>query len=114
MKECTMPRLIRMMILLLVSVGSRPAAVTAASPEQPPRVPVLSDAECWKQLPPTEGGGSQPLPSWARALAGAIPRSTAALLRTEFVHRARNPIHPALRARMRWIAAHANRCAYSE
>ena len=74
----------------------------------------MSDEEAWRRLPPTEAGGNQPLPSWARALAGSIPRTTASLLRVDYVHRARNPLDPKLRAEMRWVAAHANHCAYSE
>ena len=75
---------------------------------------MLSNEECWKRLPPAEQGGGQPLPSWARALAGSIPRTTASLLRVDYVHRAKNPLDPKLRAEMRWVAAHANRCAYAE
>src|SRR5262249_52551738 len=79
-----------------------------------PSVAMLSDEECWRRLPPTERGGNQPLPSWARALAGSIPRTTASLLRVDYVHRSRNPLDPKLRAEMRWVAAHANHCAYAE
>jgi alkylhydroperoxidase family enzyme len=109
-----MSRAKRIAALVVVSAGLWPvfATVAAREPERP-RVPLLSDAECWKRLP-TEKGGEQPLPSWARALAGAIPRSTAALLRVDFVHRAHSPLDPKLRAAMRWVAAHANHCTYSE
>jgi alkylhydroperoxidase family enzyme len=74
----------------------------------------LNDDDCWRKLPQVETGGGQPLPSWARALAGSMPRTTAALLRLDYVHRTSGPIDPKLRARMRWVAAHANRCAYAE
>ena len=73
-----------------------------------------NDDDCWRKLPQVEKGGGQPLPSWARALAGSMPRTTAALLRLDYVHRTSSPIDPKLRARMRWVAAHANRCAYAE
>jgi alkylhydroperoxidase family enzyme len=79
-----------------------------------PTVAILNNEQSWQRLPPTERGGQQSLPSWARALAGVIPRSTASLLRVDYVHRARNPLDPKLRAAMRWVAAHANRCAYGE
>ncbi|MFO0891698.1 MAG: hypothetical protein U0790_21455 [Isosphaeraceae bacterium] len=48
-----------------------------------------------------------------RALAGPLPRTTAAMLELDWLHRATNPIGPMLRAAMRWVAADANRCAYS-
>jgi alkylhydroperoxidase family enzyme len=65
-------------------------------------------------MPPAEKGGGQPLPSWARALAGPMPRTAAALLQLDFAHRMRSPLDPRLRAQLRWVAAHANRCAYAE
>ncbi len=48
------------------------------------------------------------------ALAGSIPRTAASLLRVDYVHRAKSPLDSKLRAQMRWVAAHANRCAYAE
>ncbi len=92
-----------------------PAGLMAAPPrrEAGSVFPLLSDEEAWRKLPPTEGGGGQALPSWARAMAGAMPRTTAAMLQLDFLHRTRNPIGPLLRGKMRWIAAHANRCGYS-
>ncbi len=74
----------------------------------------LSDDDCWRKLPPVERGAGQPLPSWARALAGSMPRTTAALLDLDYVHRTKSPLDPKLRAQMRWVAAHANRCDYAE
>ncbi len=61
-----------------------------------------------------ERGGGWALPSWACALAGPMPRTTAALLRLDLVHRTKGPVDPKLRAAMRWVAARANRCAYAE
>ena len=93
------------------------AAVMAAAPPREAEestFPLLSDEESWRKLPPTEKGGGQALPSWARALAGPMPRTAAALLRLDLVHRTRNPLDPKLRAQMRWVAAHANGCAYSQ
>jgi alkylhydroperoxidase family enzyme len=43
-----------------------------------------------------------------------MPRTTAALLRLDFVHRTLSPLDRKLRAQMRWIVAHANRCSYAE
>ena len=89
-------------------------AATGAPSEGETPFPLSNDDECWRNLPAIEKGGGQPLPSWARALAGSMPRTTAALLRLDYVHRTNSPIDPKLRARMRWVAAHANRCAYAE
>jgi alkylhydroperoxidase family enzyme len=76
--------------------------------------PILPDAAAWKQLPPAEKGGGGPLPLWARALAESLPDTTAAMLELDYLHRARSPLDPKLRAKMRWIAARANRCRYTE
>ena len=75
---------------------------------------LLDDAECWKRMPPTESGGGQPLPSWAKAVATRLPRTAAAMLELDLAHRTKSPIEPALRAKMRWVIAHANRCGYGE
>lgn len=99
----------------ILAMGLLPASAFAdPSREREPTIPLLSVEDAWRALPPVEKGSGQPLPSWARALAGPLPRTTAALLRLDFVHRTRNPIDPKLRAQMRWVAAHANGCAYSE
>jgi alkylhydroperoxidase family enzyme len=78
------------------------------------RVPLLDNKETWKRLPEAERGADQALPVWTRALVDALPRTTAAMLELDYVHRARSPLDPKLRGKMRWVAAHANRCAYSE
>jgi alkylhydroperoxidase family enzyme len=75
------------------------------------RFPLLPSAVAWKRLPPAEQGPGQPLPSWARALAGPLPRTTAAMLELDFAQRARSPLDPKLRGRLRWEAARANGCA---
>jgi alkylhydroperoxidase family enzyme len=74
----------------------------------------LSNEEAWKRLPETKRGGRGLLPSWARMLAGELPRSTAALLELDLAQRTKSPVDPKLRAAMRWVAAHANHCAYAE
>jgi alkylhydroperoxidase family enzyme len=81
---------------------------------QPERVPILDDGEAHRKLPRMEQGGDQPLPVWARALAGPLPNTTVAMLRLDYLHRAQSPLDPALRGKVRWMAAHMNRCAYSE
>lgn len=89
------------------------------SPEVPSKsesanVPLLSLDECWKRMPPTVSGGGQMLPNWARAVAPSLPRTAAAMLQLDLAHRTQSPLDPVLRARMRWVVAHANRCSYSE
>lgn len=36
------------------------------------------------------------------------------MLELDYLHRVENPLDPQLRGKMRWTAAHANRCPYSE
>ncbi|MEX2121867.1 MAG: carboxymuconolactone decarboxylase family protein [Pirellulales bacterium] len=106
--------------LLAFLTAVQPAA--AQDPTVPPdgqqpttaRVPLLSDAQAWQRLPEVRQGRSGPLPVWARALAGSLPRTTAAMLELDWLHRAAGPLDPVLRGKMRWIVARANRCDYSE
>jgi alkylhydroperoxidase family enzyme len=78
------------------------------------RVPALKDKQAWKRLPPAAKGAGQPLPVWARMVAATLPQTTAAMLELDYLHRARSPLDAKLRAKMRWVAAHANRCTYTE
>jgi alkylhydroperoxidase family enzyme len=77
-------------------------------------VSLPDDAEAWKRLPAARRGNGRPLPAWARALAASLPRTTAAMLELDYLHRARGPLDPALAARLRWVAARANHCRYGE
>ncbi len=77
------------------------------------RLSLLSDAEAWNRLPSATMGQGQPLPTWARMVAVHLPRTAAAMLQLDFAHRTCSPLNPALRAKMRWVIAHANRCSYS-
>ena len=77
-------------------------------------VALLTDEECWKRMPEAASGGGQPLPNWAKAVATRLPRTAAAMLELDLAQRTRSPLDPALRAKMRWVIAQANRCAYSE
>lgn len=84
-----------------------------------PRVPILSSEESWKRLPPRfepagEPTSSPSLPIWARAFAGASPRTTAVMLEQDCVFRTSEAFDPKLRAKMRWVAARTNRCEYSQ
>jgi alkylhydroperoxidase family enzyme len=83
-----------------------PLARADDPPTQP--LPEMSNEEAWNRLPQQP----RPLPAWARALAGPLPRTTAGMLHLDFVHRAQDPLDPQLRAKLRWTAADANRCAY--
>ncbi len=78
------------------------------------RVPLLDDDEAWARLPPVEEASGARLPHWARALAGTLPRTTAAMLDLDYLYRTSDAFDPRLRARMRWVAARANRCEYSQ
>lgn len=89
------------------------AADDGARPTSP-WVPLLTDEECRRQLPPRAHGGDGPLPNWARAVAVHLPRTAAAMLELDHAHRTRSPLDPQLRAKLRWVIAHANHCAYSE
>jgi alkylhydroperoxidase family enzyme len=86
----------------------------AAAQEKGARVPLLSDKAAWKRLPRLEQGTEQSLPSWARALADALPRTTASMLELDRLHRSGRFLAPRLRGLMRWEAARANRCLWSE
>src|SRR5262245_14512487 len=76
-------------------------------------LPALSDAQAWKELPPVLEGSGQPLPAWIRILADSLPKTAAAMVELDHAQRAENPLSPQLRAKLRWIAAHANRCPYA-
>lgn len=120
-----MPRMLMLMIGVVVfSLVDWPVgAVSRAAnrlqaddaPARAPRVPVLSSEESWKRLPPrVEPASSPSLPIWARAFAGASPRTTAVMLEQDYVFRTSEAFDPKLRAKMRWVAARANRCEYSQ
>ena len=97
-------------VLLLMGAVLFPALAVAAPPrEGKGPVTLLSDAECWKRMPPAESGGGQPLPSWAKAVAVRLPRTAATMLELDLAQRTKSPLDPVLRAKMRWVIARANR-----
>src|SRR5690349_17554466 len=98
-----------MLIGTLVAASSAGASPPVAGGLAAP----LSDEEAWGRMPRPERGEGLPLPSWARMLAGELPRSTAALLQLDLAQRTKSPVDPGLRAAMRLVAARANHCAYS-
>jgi alkylhydroperoxidase family enzyme len=79
-----------------------------------PVVTLLSDQDCWQRMPTATSGSGQPLPVWARAVAPSLPRTAAAMLQLDLAQRTKSPVAPVMRAKMRWVIAHANRCRYSE
>ena len=91
--------------------GVKPRGETGTANASNGPVALLTDEECWKRLPATTSGGGQPLPSWAKAVAVQLPRTAAAMLELDHAQRTKSPIDPVLRAKMRWVIAHANRCA---
>ena len=80
----------------------------------PAFLPLLTQEEAWQTLPTLEHGTKDRLPLWALATAKALPRTTAAVLELEYRHRAASPLDATLRAQIRLIAAHANRCGYTQ
>lgn len=91
--------------------GTRPGR---AAKTVEPRFRLATDAEAWACLPATTSGSQAPLPAWARALAKSLPRTTAAMLELDHLHRSRSPLDPELRGQVRWVAAHASGCEYAK
>ena len=77
-----------------------PAVLMASTQEAEGTFPLLDNAESWAKLPSArEGSGQAATPSWARALAGPMPRTTAAALAARSGRIGRDsPLDPKLRA----------------
>jgi alkylhydroperoxidase family enzyme len=74
---------------------------------------LLDNDAAWARLPKVaQGEPGRPLPVWARALAGPLPRTTAAMLELDYAYRTSEAFDPRSRGLMRWVAAKANRCDY--
>jgi hypothetical protein len=90
--------------------GSGAATGTsAANTTSRHRMPALDSAAAWQHLP----RANPPLPVWARILIRPLPRTTAAMLELDYLHRANNPLGALLAAKLRWVAADALNCDYS-
>ena len=90
-----------------------PAALMAATvKETESRVRLLSDDECWRKLPRTEKGGGQPLPSWAHALTGSLPHTTAVMLELDRTYRTSDALDPRLAGAIRLVVARTIRSEY--
>ena len=74
---------------------------------------MLSNDDAWSRFPGTPAR-PEPLPAWARMLAGGLPRTTAAMLNLDALHRAGDPLDPGLRGRLRRAAADVNHCGYAK
>jgi alkylhydroperoxidase family enzyme len=80
-----------------------------------PRLPIVDDEEAWQLLPKPDAAVTDlRLPVWARTFARPLPRTTAAMLELDYLYRTNDAFDPRLRAKMRWVAARANQCAYSQ
>src|SRR5688500_5929563 len=82
------------------------AALEALAPTG--RFPAAPPDAAWALLPREE----PPLPAWVRVLAPVLPKATGAMLELDRLHRADNPVGPALAAKLRWTAADALGCEY--
>lgn len=97
----------------LIAIASAPVSAQAVDGSRPAPLPLLDDDEAWALLPKVEDASSRRLPAWARALAGSLPRTTAAMLELDYLYRTSDAFDPRLRARMRFVVAQANRCEYA-
>ena len=85
---------------------------TAVAADPSPRLPLLTNDAAWKKLPDAPEK-AEPLPAWARALAGWQPLTTARMLELDALHRTGDRLDGRFRAVVRWAAADANRCGYA-
>jgi alkylhydroperoxidase family enzyme len=74
---------------------------------------MLSNSEAWQRLPGAPKT-AQPLPAWARVLAGPLPLTTTRMLELDALHRGGDRLDARLRALARWAAADANGCEYAK
>jgi alkylhydroperoxidase family enzyme len=85
------------MAVLLFVFAARP------SDASPPagRFPAVGNDDAWAKLP----RDNPPLPPWARALVGPLPKTTAKMLELDYFHREKNPLGAELSGILRWAAA---------
>jgi alkylhydroperoxidase family enzyme len=82
------------------------------APKSAERLPMLDNEQAWKRLPGAPAT-VEPLPAWARMLAGPMPLTTARMLELDALHRTGNRLDPRLCGLARWAAADANGCEYA-
>lgn len=99
------------MRISLLTISILLAGHSVATADDPPklRFPPLNQAKTWQRLPQK----NPPLPVWARILSRSLPKTTAAMLQLDTIHRAHNPLDSVLRGKLRWAAAKANGCNYA-
>lgn len=104
--------LVALTALALVSASRRASADETSAGSC--RIPLLDSSQAWEKLPECEAGAGGPLPNWARALAGPLPATTAAVLDLDGTYRLSAELDPKLRAKLRWVAARGTRCDYGQ
>ncbi|MDP1563957.1 MAG: deiodinase family protein [Pirellulaceae bacterium] len=73
--------------------------------------PLQQDADAtWQML----GVQFPTLPVWAGRLSDALPESTLALLKLDYLHRRENPLGPEVAAKIRWVVADALNSPYGK
>ncbi len=102
-----LPVALFVLTLLQPAHGRQPPESSAA------RLPMVSQEDVWKLLPPCEYGSGQPVPDWARVLITSMPYTTASMLELDTIYRTSEELDPGFRARLRWTAANANCCEYT-
>lgn len=99
-------------VLGLLALSGAMSSLRAAAPP-PPRSPEellpLGPGRAWRMLPEKKAG----LPSWALLLVRSMPRTTAAMLELDNLHRAKNPLGTVMAAKLRWLAADEIKCDYA-
>jgi alkylhydroperoxidase family enzyme len=98
--------------MALVNAWGRASADETSG--QSARIPLLDTSQVWDKLPECEAARGGPLPNWARALAGPLPATTAAVLDLDGAYRLSAELDPKLRAKLRWVAARGTRCDYGQ
>lgn len=106
-----------LVMTLLENIPKKVPSQSAVTPDQPvlyaaSRVPLLSNNEAWKALPPVTEGAGSPLPMWARALAQTLPHTSAAMLELDRTIRTDSQFTDRERGLIRWAAAAVNRSGY--
>jgi alkylhydroperoxidase family enzyme len=102
-----------MLMVILATLGA-PVSLCDEPAASRARVPLLNDAEAWRRLPAAESGGGAPLPSWARALAGSLPHTTAAMLELDRTFRTSDAIDRKLAAAIRLAVARTLHSRYGQ
>lgn len=97
-------------LAVVFGVGGAVVATAADPPPTESRFPPLNNDEAWKRLPrPTP-----PLPAWAQILTASLPRTTAAMLQLDHLHRANNPLGAVQAGKLRWAVADTIGCDYAK